>query len=283
MLIIRSINTSIGRLERATRQIADGDLDFALDTTGRDRIASLTRSFDDMRRQLKEQFDRGSRFLMGISHDLKTPLSSISGYIDAIRDGYADSPEKLQKYTSIVQMKTQLLESRISALIDYARNETREWKATLESVVVADFLTEFLILVEAEAHARRFGFSSSIEVPPDLSVPMDADMVNRALENLVENAFVYATPESEIRVRAVKSLGAIEIAVENEGAGINPEDIPHIFDPLFRSSANRAGDGFGLGLATVKSVVSSHGWQIRAESEPAKHTRFVVTIPIHHE
>ena len=112
MFIIRSINVSIAKLEGATRRIAEGDLDFKLQAEGRDRLASLTRSFESMRLQLREQFDRGSRFLMGISHDLKTPLSSITGYVDAITDGYADSPEKLEKYTSIIRTKTQLLESR---------------------------------------------------------------------------------------------------------------------------------------------------------------------------
>jgi len=280
ILIMRSINRSIVRLETATRRIAEGDLDFQLTTSGKDRIADLTRSFDIMRRQLKEQFDRGSRFLMGISHDLKTPLSSITGYVDAIRDGYADTPEKLEKYTAIIQAKTQLLESRISALIDYAKQETSEWKTTLRPVELAGFLDEFVSLVEAEAQARHFIFTASIEVSTTVSVEMDPDMVTRALENLVDNAFVYARPESLVRIAARETAGSVEISVENEGEGIAADALPHIFDPLYRGAGDRHGAGFGLGLAIVKSVIASHGWSIRARSDPDGPTAFTVTIPL---
>ncbi len=279
VLIIRSIRQSIRGLETATRRIAEGDLDFELETSGKDQLASLTRSFDTMRRQLKEQFDRGSRFLMGISHDLKTPLSSITGYIDAIRDGYADTPEKLEKYTAIIHTKTLLLESRISALIDHAKQETREWKASLRPVEIAGFLEEFVSLVEAEALARRFTFRSTIDLGEGLTVEMDPDMVSRALENLAENAFLYATPGSEISIHASRHGDNIVIEVENEGPGIDPEAMPHIFDPLFRAGGDRSGTGFGLGLATVKSVITSHGWAIDVTSDPGHQTVFTVSIP----
>jgi signal transduction histidine kinase len=232
-----------------------------------------------MRLQLREQFDRGSRFLMGISHDLKTPLSSITGYIDAITDGYADSPDKLHKYTSIIRTKTQLLESRISALIDYAKQETRDRKKTLQDVPLASFLREFTSLVEAEAHARQFTFTESIALADELLVAMDPDMVNRALENLVENAFHYADPGSEIQIRANISKNQVAIEVVNSGPGINADDLPHIFDPLYRAAADRPSNGFGLGLATVRSVITSHGWDISVESEPGRTTVFTVVVP----
>lgn len=280
VLIIRSINSSIINLETATRRVAEGDLDFSLTTDGKDRVASLTRSFESMRSQLKEQYDRGSRFLMGLSHDLKTPLTSIAGYVDAIRDGYADSEEKLAKYMSIIQAKTWLLESRISSLIDYAKQETREWKSTLTTVDFRQFGDEFLALVETEATARHFSFAHVLDVPPGTSVEMDEDMVGRALENLVENAFTYATPGSEISIRATASEDSIRIEFSNEGPGIDDEHLPHIFDPLVRGSGDRRGGGFGLGLATVRSVITSHGWDISVISEQDKITVFTVTIPL---
>lgn len=280
VLIIRSINSSITNLETATRRVADGDLDFSLSTDGKDRIASLTRSFETMRAQLKEQYDRGSRFLMGLSHDLKTPLTSIAGYVDAIRDGYADSEEKLEKYMSIIQAKTWLLESRISSLIDYAKQETREWKSTLMKVDFLQFAEELLALAETEALARHFRFTHGLDVPPETVIEMDSDMVGRAFENLVENAFAYATPGSEISIRATSADGAIRLEFANEGSGIDPEHLPHIFDPLFRGSGDRHGGGFGLGLATVRSVITSHGWDIAVTSQPGGTTVFAVTIPL---
>lgn len=291
VLIIRSINVSITRLEEATRRIASGDLDFKLSSNGGDSLASLTRSFDSMRRQLKEQFDRGSRFLMGISHDLKTPLSSITGYVDAIRDGLADTPEKLDKYTAIVHAKTRLLESRISALIDYAKQETHDWKGSLRLEPLARYLEEFAGLADAEAGANGFAFATRIAIPDDLLVEMDPDMVGRALENLLQNAFSYATPGSTVTFTAERTMaghptdaevlqeGAIRISIENTGPGIPPGSLEHIFDPFYRAEGARSGSGFGLGLAIVKSVIVSHGWEIRAQSEPGARTVFTVTIP----
>ena len=279
-LIIRSLNSSTRKLEEATRRIAEGDLDFDLHPDeGRDRIASLTRSFDQMRLQLKEQLDRSSRFLMGISHDLKTPLASISGYVDAINDGFADDEEKLQRYMSIIATKTQLLESRISALIDYAKQETRDWKTTLERVALRPFLAEFASIVEVEAQARGFLLEAEIDIDSSAIADMDADMVTRALDNLAENAFAYATPGSTIRFAAKRSGESLQVVIENEGPGIDPDDLPHVFDPLYRASASRQGKGFGLGLSIVKSVITSHGWEIAVQSTAGETTSFTIAIP----
>jgi signal transduction histidine kinase len=146
-------------------------------------------------------------------------------------------------------------------------------------VCLADFLDEFARLAEAEAHARRFTFARNVSMPDSLAVSMDPDMITRALENLVENAFVYAKPQTRIVVAAAPVGDSIEISVENEGPGIEAEHLPHIFDPLYRAGGGPAGSGFGLGLATVKSVIRSHGWEVRAESVPGSRTAFIVTIP----
>ena len=229
--------------------------------------------------KLKEQLDRSSRFLMGISHDLKTPLASISGYVDAINDGFADDEEKLQRYMSIIATKTQLLESRISALIDYAKQETRDWKTTLERVALRPFLAEFASIVEVEAQARGFLLEAEIDIDSSAIADMDADMVTRALDNLAENAFAYATPGSTIRFAAKRSGESLQVVIENEGPGIDPDDLPHVFDPLYRASASRQGKGFGLGLSIVKSVITSHGWEIAVQSTAGETTSFTIAIP----
>ncbi|HKJ84657.1 MAG TPA: HAMP domain-containing sensor histidine kinase [Spirochaetia bacterium] len=280
VFIIRSINHSISRLEVATRKIAEGDLDFELDLRGSGSIASLTRSFDSMRDQLKDQFDRGSRFLMGLSHDLKTPLSSIVGYVDAIRDGHADSGERLEKYTSIIKTKAALLESRITALIDYAKQETREWEASLEPVELRSFLAEFVEIAEIEAVAKGHPFSRVVDVPEGMAVRMDPAMVTRALENVLDNAFRYASDRGAIGFDATATDETVVVVISNEGEGIADADRGHIFEPLFRASHGRNSPGFGLGLSTVRSVMTSHGWSIDVRSVAGETTRFVITIPI---
>ena len=280
VFIIRSIDRSINSLEIATRRIADGDLDFQLETRGRGSIASLTRSFDTMRSQLRDQFDRNARFLMGLSHDLKTPLSSIVGYVEAIRDGHADTGEKLERYTAIIRAKASLLESRITALIDHAKQETREWEASLEPVELKGFLEEFAEIAEVEAVAKGHRFARSIDIQRSLAVRMDAGMVTRALENLLDNAFRYAREGGRVGLDAHRSADSVSVTVSNEGDGIREEDLPHIFEPLYRASRDRNSPGFGLGLSTVRSVMTSHGWSIDVRSTPGTQTRFEILIPL---
>jgi signal transduction histidine kinase len=278
IVIIRSINFSIARLEEGTRRISAGDLDFELPVKGGgDRIASLTRSFEEMRRRVRSDAEARSRFIMSVSHDLKTPLSSITGYLDAIDDGMASEPPQLAKYLAIIRDKTGLLESRISQLIDYVKLETGEWKRSGETVTLAPFLMEAATVFATEAEVRGFTFDSAIDVPAGLTVSMDEDLIYRALENLVQNAFRYAEAGSTLRFVASTEAACVRVRVTNRGA-IAESDLPFIFEPFYRATRSRRDGGFGLGLSVVKWVVSSHGWTIDAVSQDGE-TSFTIVIP----
>jgi len=128
--IVRRFNRSVRSLEAATRKVADGDLDFGLPVHGDDEVSSLTRSFERMRTALREEFARRARFIMGVSHDLRTPLALIQGYVEAVTDGLADDPDTRRKYLAIVQDKTRALDAMVTDLIEFARMDTGEWKTT---------------------------------------------------------------------------------------------------------------------------------------------------------
>ena len=280
IVIGQSINRSIGNLEKATRRIADGDLDFELPIKGNDKLASFTRSFDSMRAHLKEEYARRARFIMGISHDLKTPLSSISGYVDAIKDGYADTSEKMEKYVDIISDKADLLESRISMLIDYVKRDTADWMVNLQLVDMGPLLEEIATVFESEAVLNRRTITSTIDVGTETWVPMDEDMFIRAMENLLQNALRYSPEGSEIVLRCNKGVEGVIISLSNEGDGIHREDLPYVFDPFVRGAKDRRGGGLGLGLATVESIITSHGWGIAVDSDPDTCTVFTITIPL---
>ncbi len=282
MLIIHSINRSISRLEEATRRISEGNLDFELRVQGNDRIASLTRSFDRMRERVKEEAAARSRFILAVSHDLKTPLSSITGYLDAVRDGLATSPSTLEKYLAIIRDKTGLLESRISQLIDFVKLETSEWKSSREPVRLKAFLEEAATVFTTEAEARGLGFACSLRLPESLEVRMDGDLVFRALENLVDNAFRHALQGSTVGFEAGERSQAVVLRLSNHGPAIAGEDLPFIFEPFYRGSKARRETGFGLGLSVVKSVVTSHGWRIEVSSR-SEETSFTILIPLEAE
>jgi signal transduction histidine kinase len=279
-LILRSLNGSIQSLEGATRRIAEGDLDFELPARGNDQISSLTRSFDSMRRALKEEYARRARFIMGVSHDLRTPLTLIQGYVEAIADGYAVEPEAQKKYLSIIQDKTLSLESMVTDLIEFVRMETGQWRMTHRDVPARPFLMDLARRFAEDALILKREFGWSIDLRDDVSVRMDAALFTRALENLVGNAIRYTEEQGKITMGARLDAGGVLLSVADTGIGIPTEDLSRIYDPFYRGTNSRREQGFGLGLTTVKSIVEGHGWTINVASSVGQGTTFSIRMPV---
>jgi signal transduction histidine kinase len=280
-LIVRNLGKSIHNLEEAMRRISAGDLDFPAADLAAGDLASLGQSLDRMRSQLKEDGERRDRFIMGVSHDLKTPLSVIQGYLEALDDGLADSEEKKERYLKIMRAKADLLEARIAHLIELAKTTTTEWRNSLEDADFGTFLEETLAPLAEYCAIRGRVLERHQDLGEKRIVSFDRDMIARVFENLVENAVAYGDRLSPITVdaRADQTAGSIIIRVENGGPGISEEDRKKVFEPFFRGDKSRKDGGFGLGLASVKSIVESHGWTIRVESEPGSRTAFIMEIP----
>ncbi|MGA2641035.1 MAG: HAMP domain-containing sensor histidine kinase [Spirochaetia bacterium] len=279
-LILRSLNGSIQSLEGATRRIAGGDLDFVLPARGNDQIASLTRSFDSMRRALKEEYARRARFIMGVSHDLRTPLTLIQGYVEAISDGYAADPDAQKKYLSIILDKTRTLENMVGELIEFVRMETGQWRMTHQEVKARPFLMDLARRFAEDALILKRDFGWSIDLPDDATIRMDAGLFTRALENLVGNAIRYTEQKGRITMEARSQEGGVLLSLTDSGIGIPAEDLSRIFDPFYRGTNSRREQGFGLGLTTVKSIIESHGWEITVASQVGAGTTFTIRMPL---
>ncbi len=278
--VIRSINISLRRIEEATRKVADGSFDFELPVKGNDSIASLSRSFNIMVHEVKEGYSRRSRFFMGVSHDLKTPLSSISGYADAILEGYADDTETLYKYAGIIKDKSGLLLDRIYHLIEFVRLETGDWKASFKNALLKDFLSEIIDTYSVDAELYHHTFISEILIRETTSVSMDRELLRRVFDNVIHNAFRYSFEGTAVNFNADETDESITISIMNRGKGIPENDLKYIFEPFYRGSSSRNEEGFGLGLANVASVIKSHGWEIDVESVPGETTTFTISIPL---
>lgn len=276
--IVRRFNRSVRSLEAATRKVADGDLDFSLPVHGDDEVSSLTRSFERMRTALKEEFARRARFIMGVSHDLRTPLALIQGYVEAVTDGLADDPGARRRYLAIVQDKTRALDGMVTDLIEFARMDTGEWKTTHRPVRMAAFLRPIAQRYVEDAAILQRSFGYAIELPEDLEVSMDEALTGRALENLIGNAIRYTAEGGSIELRAALEGGVPVISLRDTGIGIPAEELPRIFDPFYRGTNSRREQGFGLGLATVKSIVEGHGWTIDVSSEVGSGTTFRIVM-----
>ncbi len=280
LVVIRSINSSLKKIEEATRMVAEGNYDFELPVKGNDSIASLSRSFNIMVEKVREEYSRRARFFMGVSHDLKTPLASISGYADAILEGYADSKESLDKYAGIIKNKSGLLLDRVYHLIDFVKLETGEWKISFQDTPLKEFLLDIVDAASVDAELYHYTFKSEILIQDSVVVSMDTGLVRRSFDNIIHNAFRYASKGTRISITAAEGDGNITITITNRGKGIPEEDLHYIFEPFYRGSSTRNEDGFGLGLANVASVIKSHGWKISVDSVPGGITTFTIFIPL---
>jgi signal transduction histidine kinase len=282
--IARSITRSVTELEQATRRIAAGELDLEIATKGSNEITSLTASLNRMRLELKEDQARRARFIMGVSHDLKTPLALIKGYAEAIGDGLTDDPESRERSVQIIGDKVDQLEGMIDDLIDFVKVDTGEWRRRLDRVRLGAILASYAKRFAADAELLDRRAVVDIDLPAELAVPMDERLALRAVENLVNNALRYTAPKSSITLsaRLERDCAGARAVVEvvDDGLGIDAKDLPHIFDPFYRGSASRREQGMGLGLAVVKGVADSHGWTVSVSSEKGRGSRFRIDIPI---
>ncbi len=279
--IVRRFNLAILKLEGATRRIAEGNLDFELVARGSDEVSSLTRSFEHMRRGLKEEYARRARFIMGISHDLKTPLALIQGYVEAVADGYAADPQAQKRYLAIIADKTRTLEGMIAELIEFVKMETGEWRMTFRPLQLRAFLADLARRYAEDARILRREFSAELDVSEELEIPADEPLVSRALENLLGNAIRYTAEGGRITLSGRRQAQEVQVAIADTGIGIPAEELGRIFDPFYRGTNSRREPGFGLGLSTVKSIIEGHGWRIEVASALERGTVFTIRIPAH--
>lgn len=279
LLIIRSINNSIRKLESATEKIAQGNLDFELSTKRNDQIGSLAISMNDMRKQLKEEKDRRNRFYMGVSHDLMTPLAHISGFSEALLEGLSSNEEMTERYLNIINSKAELMEKRIRQLLEYLQYSEMEFQNQLEERDIGAFLKDFLTALEEEQSFHKREVEWQLDLSEQLIVSFNETLLNRALENLIQNSFRYGDNEHPVQIHISQVQDDILISIKNRGNAIPEKELQYIFEPFYRVDKSRRNKGFGLGLSAVKSIIDSHGWEISASSDDEL-TEFCIIIPL---
>ena len=281
--ITRSIAKSVTVLKNAAERVTMGEFDTPIEVHGSNEIISLTKSLNELRLAVKENRDRQARFIMGVSHDLKTPLALIRGYVEALYDEIPSNPEERQKYAQIILKKADDLEVLINDLIDVIKVETGEWRSTWKDVNLLAFMNEVAKRGDEAALILKRKFISEISLPKDAVVQMDERLMSRCFENLFSNAIRYSHDNGTIKLKAFQSYSGDKpcfiVQIADNGIGIAQEDIKNIFDLFYRGTSSRREKGSGLGLAIVNSIVRSHNWEIGVESEAGKGTVFTITIP----
>lgn len=286
--IYKRILVPLDKLQTATKRIADGDLDYQLDEKDFSEIPFLYNDFERMRIKLKEDEeekklseDAARELVSNISHDLKTPLTAIRGYVEGILDGVASSPQKTRDYLNTIYNKTNDMTSLIDELLYYSQVSEKHMSYKYEKIYVKDFFDEYVKDLYLELDTIKIKFIYIVNVGRSTVIDMDKEQIKRALNNIVSNAVKYMDKEEpEIHFRVRETIDGIDIQISDNGRGIDEKDLPHIFERFYRSdvSRNTKLGGSGIGLSIVKKVIENHEGSVVAMSKPGVGTEVSIEL-----
>lgn len=282
--VYRSVLRPLSKLQEATRKIRDGNLDFTLDIEEDDEIGELCQDFEEMRIRLKEsaeqkiQYDNENKELISnISHDLKTPITAVKGYVEGIMDGVADTPEKQEKYIRTIYNKANDMERLINELTFYSKIDTNRIPYTFDHINVNAYFADCVEELSLELEEQNIELAYFNYVDEDVQVIADAEQIKRVINNIVSNSIKYIDkPKGYINIR-VKDVGDfVQVEIEDNGKGIATKDLPLIFNRFYRTDASRNSSkgGSGIGLSIVKKIIEDHGGKVWATSK--EHTGTVM-------
>ena len=286
--VSRSIVRPLKALKRAAEQIKDGNLDYVVKSSSKDEIGELFVAFEQMRGKLKHsvalqlQYEENRKELISnISHDLKTPVTSIKGYVEGILDGVADTPDKLDKYIKTIYAKATDMDRLIDELFLFSKLDLHNVPFHFEKVDLIRFLED--CTEELQFDLNEKGISLTLDIPKDAAyqVAVDREKLKRVVLNVLENAVKYMEqPQGLITIRLTEQEEWVLVQIQDNGQGIAAEALPYIFERFYRADPSRNSNtgGSGLGLAIVKQIIEGHSGEIRATSEMGVGTSIFFTI-----
>jgi signal transduction histidine kinase len=266
----------IRKLKCATKSIAAGNLDYPVQEDYEEEFNGLCRDFENMRVYLKAaieenmKYDRDTKELISnISHDLKTPLTTIKGYAEGIMDGIADTPEKQKKYLKTIYNKATDMERLIGELTIYSKIDTNDIPYNFIKLDVREYFDDCVEDIQTELESQNFVLSYFNYVQPGVCMVADPEQMHRVINNIISNSIKYNNKEKGIiNIRVREQNEYIHIEMEDNGKGVTPEEAGHIFERFYRtdSSRNSRTGGSGIGLSIVKKIIEAHGGTIWAVS-----------------
>lgn len=280
--IYRTMIQPIHMLQKATQEIRDGNLDCEVSTKDNGEIGDLCRDFEEMRKRLKDsseekvQFDAESKMLISnISHDLKTPVTTIKGYAEGILDGVASSPEKVEKYIRTIYNKANDMDRLIDELTLYSKIDTNRIPYTFAKINIADYFRDCVEEKSIELEARNIDISFFNYLDDDVIVIADTEQLRRVVNNIIGNSVKYMDKKKGIINIRLKDVGDfVQVEIEDNGKGIGAKDLPYIFDRFYRTDSSRTSStgGSGIGLSIVRKIIEDHGGKIWATSKESTGT-----------
>ena len=278
----KGVFTPINQLNKAMQNIAEGNLEYHLPENMDGEIGELYRNYEDMRLRLKESTDekilaekQNKELVSNISHDLKTPITAIKGYVEGIMDGVADSPEKMDKYIRTIYNKANDMDRLINELTVYSGIDSNRIPYHFHRINVSEYFGDCVEEVGLDLESKNIELNYSNLVSPDTIIIADPEQLKRVINNIIGNSVKYIDkPNGEIDIRILDEVDSIRVEIEDNGKGIASKDLPQIFERFYRTDASRNSSqgGSGIGLSIVKKIVEDHGGYIWATSKEGEGT-----------
>ena len=264
--IYHSIVTPIRMLKVATQNIKNGNLDFEVEVHNQDEIGELCEDFEEM----LQADQQNKELISNISHDLKTPITAIKGYVEGLLDGVATTPEKQNKYLQTIYSKAIDMDHLINELTFYSKIDTNKIPYTFNRIPVVDYFEDCAEELSRELEEEHIGFTYQNYVDDSVQMIADAEQIKRVINNIIGNSKKYSDKaETKIHM-TVKDVGDfVQVEIEDNGKGIAAKDLPYIFDRFYRTDASRNSSkgGSGIGLSIVKKIMEDHGGKIWVTSK----------------
>ena len=277
MWLYKSIVKPLHLLKAATENIKEGNLNFNVKAEANDEIGELCIAFEEMRKKLKEQIDISMQYerenkelISNISHDLKTPITAIKGYIEGIMDGVADTPEKSERYLRTVYAKANDMEKMIEELFLYSKLDSNTMTYSFTKVNLNDYFEDCIEEISMDLERKNIDLGFFNYADKDVVIIADPEQLKRVIMNIVNNSAKYiGNKKGLINIRIREEAEFVQIELEDNGKGIAKNELCHIFDRGYRtdSSRNSAQGGSGFGLSIAKKIIEEHGGRIWATSK----------------
>jgi two-component system, OmpR family, sensor kinase len=276
--LARSVYRPIMRISKAAQNISQGNYEDRVPVSGPPDLKVLAASFNEMAGKVQESQQHLRHFVADVSHQLKSPLTSIQGFAQAMLDGTASDEESRQKAARIINDESRRMIQQVNELLELSRMQAGQVKMNLEPVSIQEILTQCQEILSLRLEEKKIELKNQFGPAPE--VEADADRLEDVFANLLDNAIKNTPPLGQIKVRLRSTGTQVEVTITDSGPGIPPEQILHIFERFQQGAGLRT--GFGLGLAIAREIVVSHGGHIEAASQPGEGAEFKVILPIKH-
>lgn len=278
---VYAFNTTrpLKQMTDATKRFAAGDFESRVYVKNQDEIGELATAFNEMADSLASMEGIRRNFVANVSHELKTPMTTISGYIDGILDGTIPQTEQ-EYYLGIVSQETKRLSRLVTSMISLSKIDSGEIQVNKTSFDILDVIFHVLQSFESLLSDKELNVEG-LDIEENIMFYGDKDLIHQTIYNLVENAVKFTDNKGTIKFCFDHKDGFNVLSIENSGKGILPEDIRFVFDKFYKADKSRSTDkrSMGLGLYICRTVIMLHGGRITADSKPGEYCRFTFTLP----